>query len=194
MDEWVKRALAKWPEVPALYGWLRLTRRGRWLIKDELISNAKIIRVINRNYDADEHGRWFFQNGPQRGYIALDYAPFVLRSMPDGGLQTHNELQVQSIETAWLDEEGSFVLATEHGAGLISDHDLDWVLSRLQVGEAPVSEDQLGNALVLKSGEQTELRLHAFDQTLAVTRCDASEMGECLGFSRNPEPSPEEKA
>ena len=28
MDESVIRALAKWPNVPAVYGWLSLSRRG----------------------------------------------------------------------------------------------------------------------------------------------------------------------
>lgn len=191
MDEWVKRALAKWPDVPALYGWLRLTRRGRWLIKGELITNPKIVRVINRNYDCDDQGRWFFQNGPQRGYIALDYAPFTLRNMAEDitneVLQTHNELQVSSATAAYLDEEGSFVLATQHGPGLISDDDLDWVLSRLQQDGSAVSEDQLATALVVASGGETQLQLHAFDQVLPVTRCDASEIPKVLGFAREPQ-------
>lgn len=187
MDEWVKRALAKWPDVPALYGWLRLTRRGRWLIKGELITNPKIARVINRNYDCDDQGRWFFQNGPQRGYIALDYAPFILRNMTDQALQTHNELQVSSATAAYLDEEGSFVLATQYGPGLISDDDLEWVLSRLQQDGSPVSEDQLGAALAVASGGETQLQLHAFDQVLPVTRCDAREIPQVLGFAREPQ-------
>ena len=188
MDEWVKRALAKWPDVPALYGWLRLTRRGHWLIKDESISNPKIIRVINRNYAADDQGRWYFQNGPQRGYIALDYAPFVLRSQADGSLATHNELGVTSATAAHMDEEGSFVLVTEHGPGLISDHDLDWVLSRLRLGDVPVSEQALEDALALDSGVQTELHLHAFDSVVPVLRYDSSALEQRLGFCRNPEP------
>ncbi|TMH99667.1 MAG: DUF2946 family protein, partial [Betaproteobacteria bacterium] len=28
MDELVARSLAKWPNVPAVYGWLALDRRG----------------------------------------------------------------------------------------------------------------------------------------------------------------------
>ncbi|HEV8259130.1 MAG TPA: DUF2946 family protein [Burkholderiales bacterium] len=29
MDEAVLRSIAKWPNVPAVYGWLQLKRRGR---------------------------------------------------------------------------------------------------------------------------------------------------------------------
>jgi hypothetical protein len=33
---------------------------------------------IARNYAADERGCWFFQNGPQRVYVTLAYAPLVV--------------------------------------------------------------------------------------------------------------------
>ena len=79
MEDWVLRSLARWPDVPALFGWLGLDRRGRWLIRDEIISRPQIIDTIARNYAADEHGRWYFQNGPQRGYMQLEHAPLVLR-------------------------------------------------------------------------------------------------------------------
>ncbi|HET8728586.1 MAG TPA: DUF2946 family protein, partial [Alphaproteobacteria bacterium] len=32
MDESVLRAMTKWPNVPAVYGWLQLDQRGNWLI------------------------------------------------------------------------------------------------------------------------------------------------------------------
>ena len=37
MDEMVARSLAKWPNVPAVFGWLELDRRGNWRIKGEKI-------------------------------------------------------------------------------------------------------------------------------------------------------------
>jgi len=33
MDDIVIRAMAKWPNVPVVYGWLALDRRGQWSIK-----------------------------------------------------------------------------------------------------------------------------------------------------------------
>jgi len=39
VDEAVLRSIAKWPNVPAVYGWLKLDRRGNWLIKGERIAN-----------------------------------------------------------------------------------------------------------------------------------------------------------
>ena len=45
MEDWVHRALARWPNVPALYGWLGLDRRGRWLIRGETISRPQIVDI-----------------------------------------------------------------------------------------------------------------------------------------------------
>ena len=85
MEAWALRAMERWPNVPALFGWLGLDRRGRWLIKGEVITRPQIIDTINGNYEADAHGRWFFQNGPQRGFVSLQTAPLVL-SVNDGVL------------------------------------------------------------------------------------------------------------
>src|SRR3546814_4722559 len=81
VEDWVQRALARWPNVPALYGWLRLDRRGRWLIRDEPISRPQIIDTINRNYAADARGCWYFQNGPQRGYMRSEEHTSELQSL-----------------------------------------------------------------------------------------------------------------
>ena len=70
MDDLVLRGMAKWPNVPAVYGWLSLDRRGQWLIKGERISNPIVTAFIGRNYERDERGCWFFQNGPQRVFVA----------------------------------------------------------------------------------------------------------------------------
>ena len=78
MDAVVAQAMAKWPDVPAVYGWLSLDRRGNWLIKGERITNAALRDFIARNYEADDEGRWYFQNGPQRVYASLAYTPLVV--------------------------------------------------------------------------------------------------------------------
>src|SRR5437762_13798517 len=78
MDEIVLRSMLKWPDVPAVYGWLSLDRRGNWMIKTvagrfERIAHAAVREFIGRNYASDPEGRWYFQNGPQRVFVALDY-------------------------------------------------------------------------------------------------------------------------
>jgi len=123
MDEIVARSLAKWPNVPAVYGWLELDRRGNWLIKGERIGNQALREFIARNYEADERGRWFFQNGPQRVYVRLAYTPFVMH-YEGGGLYDHCGRPIEALET-FLDEEGSVLIRGSHGIGLLDDRDLE---------------------------------------------------------------------
>ena len=124
MDEIVFRAMAKWPNVPAVYGWLSLDRRGRWRLQGETLTHAATLRFINRNYAGDERGRWYFQNGPQRVFVSLDYTPFVLSLDGEARLQTHTGSPVRSLCAAALDEEGNLLLLCEHGPGVLDDRDL----------------------------------------------------------------------
>jgi hypothetical protein len=192
MEDWVHRALARWPNVPALFGWLQLDRRGRWLIRNELISRPQIIDTIGRNYAADEHGRWYFQNGPQRGYVQLETAPLVLRAAGDGAtLCTHNGLPVQRPTAAYLDEEGSLLLATEHGPAALDSQDLEWALQRLTGTLDTTLEAALDAALALPSGALTPLRLRWNDATaLPIERLDFAAAPAHLGFVRDPQPDP----
>ncbi|MGE5639871.1 MAG: DUF2946 family protein [Clostridia bacterium] len=129
MDEAVARSLAKWPNVPAVFGWLVLDRRGNWRLRSasaaqrfEKITNAALRDFIGRNYEADERGRWFFQNGPQRVYVRLDYTPLVLRH--DGeGLVDHCGRPFQA-EEKFVDEEGSLLISGRGSVGLLDDRDL----------------------------------------------------------------------
>lgn len=198
MEDWVHRALQRWPNVPALYGWLALDRRGRWLIRGEPISRPQIVDTIARNYAADEHGRWYFQNGPQRGYMQLAYAPLVLWASADGHtLRTHTGLEVRAPSAVYLDEEGALLIVSEHGPGVLADQDLDWALARLQdavQAATPVSEDALYTALALPSGATTALSLQLGAQSLPLRRLDAAAMPAALGFVRDPQPRDGERA
>ena len=40
MDEIVRQALAKWPNVPDCYGWLGLDARGQWFMRDDGVQAA----------------------------------------------------------------------------------------------------------------------------------------------------------
>ena len=47
MEDRMLRAMARWPNVPALYGWLLLDRRGNWHVRGERITRPQIIDTIN---------------------------------------------------------------------------------------------------------------------------------------------------
>lgn len=146
MDDIVKAAMAKWPNVPDCHGWLGLDARGDWYMRDdgcqrsgpfaleagEEVTRAKgsrllhdkLIAFIGRNYLCDEQGRWLFQNGPQRVYVELELTPWVWRLQPDGEVLSHTGLPVPSVRAALLDEQGRLFLDTPLGLGLVHSNDM----------------------------------------------------------------------
>lgn len=161
MDDTVLAAMAQWPGVPDVYGWLSLSEHGRWRLHPdagawrpgqpcspphppgEAIENPQIRAFIDRNYACDAYGQWYFQNGPQRVYARLDAAPYVLLACGGAALalETHNGLAVERIEGWWLDDHGRLYAQTEHGAGLVSGRDTPSVVDALRTpdGEPLVS-------------------------------------------------------
>ena len=130
MDEIVARGMARWPDVPAVYGWLSLDRRGNWRIKGERVGNAALREFIARNYLPDERGCWFFQNGPQRVFVQLAYTPLVAHYEGDALLDHCG--RPFSGATLYQDDEGSVLLAGEGGIALLDDRDLARVAERAQ--------------------------------------------------------------
>ena len=93
--------------VPDVYGWLRLDRRGQWLIKDETIANVTVRDFISRNYLRTDGGAYAFQNGPQRVFVELDYAPWVVSLQPSGELRLHTG--TCEAESRLMDEAGALL-------------------------------------------------------------------------------------
>lgn len=141
MDEIVKAALKKWPNVPACFGWLGLDARGDWYMRDDCtqhlgsfqsgvpgakgsrLMHDKLIEFIGRNYDHDEQGRWYFQNGPQRVFVELSDAPWVWRLSENGEVHSHTGVKVQ-VQAVFLDEAGRLYLGTPLGLGLVHSQDV----------------------------------------------------------------------
>ena len=153
MDDIVKQALAKWPNVPDCYGWLGLDARGLWYMRDDraqaagafasglrgakgsLLRHDKLIAFIERNYEADARGRWFFQNGPQRVYVELEAAPWVWRvaDAPGWPLTSHTGLPATP-KACLLDEHGRLFLLTERGLGLVHSLDMPLAADAVEAG------------------------------------------------------------
>jgi hypothetical protein len=143
MDEIVKQALAKWPNVPHCTGWLLLDRRGTWRMRDEAaqargalgepIRHAALIGFINRNYESDPQGQWYFQNGPQRVYVELVYTPWIVRLGLDdksGTLTLADHTGQPFLPTAaYIDDEGGVLFVDDASSAprvaALHDHDLD---------------------------------------------------------------------
>ncbi len=157
MDDIVKAALLKWPNVPACRGWLGLDTRGEWYMRDEPtqaaggfpeskgshIEHRKLREFIERNYAADAAGAWFFQNGPQRVYVELEAAPWVWRLMPDGAsgvaITSHTGQPARFVE-AVSDDTGRLFLVTDLGLGLVHTQDMEIAAGRVESGAWSVTE------------------------------------------------------
>lgn len=145
MDDIVRQALAKWPNVPDCTGWLLLDRRGEWRLRDDAaqaagelgspVRHAALNAFIARNYECDAHGQWFFQNGPQRVYVELAYTPWVVRLAECDGQLTLADQTGAPFEpdAAWLDDAGGVLFRSagtppriaalhDHDLGLFADH------------------------------------------------------------------------
>lgn len=143
-------AIAKWPNVPACYDWLSLDRRGDWRLQGERVTHRGLIEFMNRQYGSDETGRWFVQNGPQRVYVALAATPWVFHREGDSFV-SHTGQAAGDIKAIYLDEEGSILLDTTLGIGLLDDRDLPAFLDQCrQAANATVDEK---NWLKMMSGE-----------------------------------------
>ncbi len=122
-------AIAKWPNVPACYDWLSLDRRGDWRLQGERMTHSGLINFINRQYGCDESGCWFLQNGPQRVFVTLAYTPWVFRRQGEAFV-SHTGEAAGEIKAIYLDEEGSILLETTFGIGLLDDRDLPTFLDQ----------------------------------------------------------------
>ena len=152
MDEMVKAALAKWPHVPHCYGWLGLDARGDWYMRDDRtqaagpfprskgsrIQHDKLREFIERNYEADAQGCWFFQNGPQRVYVELEATPLVWRLRRDDAgelhLRAHTGQPAGPVAATWLDEAGHLYLQTAQGVGLVHSQDMALAADEVEAG------------------------------------------------------------
>jgi Protein of unknown function (DUF2946) len=83
----------------------------------------KLIDFIQRNYEHDELGQWFFQNGPQRVYVELEAAPWVWRVGEDFSVRSHSGLAIEP-SACLLDEEGKLYLVAPIGLGLVHTQDV----------------------------------------------------------------------
>ncbi len=195
MDESVLRAMAKWPNVPAVYGWLALDRRGHWLIQRETIGNAALNDFISRNYLHDDAGRWYFQNGPQRVFVDLDYTPYVYRVAnalhAPLDLATHIGEQANTLLGAWIDEQGTVLVQTDRGIGLVHDQDLDPLLlaSIIEANGNVIEEGAFDELLELIEHQcPIPLWIKFRDSNVRLEPIQSADVPKRFGFDPHPQP------
>jgi hypothetical protein len=177
MDDIVRQAMAKWPNVPDCYGWLGLDARGNWWMRDDraqaagafdsglpgsrgsMLRHEKLIDFIQRNYERDARGAWFFQNGPQRVFVELEATPWIWRlqaaaagederSKADAEQSRQNAAVTATAATrvhshggapvevlaCLLDEAGRLYLETTLGFGLVRSQDMVCAADLVEAG------------------------------------------------------------
>ena len=164
MDDIVRQAMAKWPNVPDCFGWLALDARGQWLMRDDrvqalgtfqdgpsaargsVLQHDKLIGFIGRNYASNEQGWWYFQNGPQRVFVELALTPFIWRLNDTLEVTAHTGALALP-KACLVDEAGRAYLATDLGFGLVHTMDVPrlakaldqevWTCEACQASELP---------------------------------------------------------
>ena len=192
MDEIVQRAIAKWPNVPAVFGWLSLDSRGNWAIKGERIQNKVITDFIGRNYGCDSDGRWFFQNGPQKVFATLEYTPWVLRTEgPDSArLITHTGTSVSTPEAAWLDDGGQLLIEFKGQIGVVHDHDLAALVPYIHDEQGRPGEDP--TVLAIAATKPGHAWLQLANGSVQLGNISRQELPARFRYNPDPQPAPGE--
>ena len=196
MDPVVSRALAKWPNVPAVYGWLALDRRGQWSIKSGTaagfarITNSKLIEFIGRNYAHDDQGCWYFQNGPQRVYVTLDYTPLVYRIANPHSLsfETHTGAACAALRSVYMDEDGDLLLVAEHGPGLLLDRDLPRALEALSYADGHALDEERLLGLIEEGEDAAGVYFNSGGTSVPLNMIRSDEAPARFGYVREPQP------
>ena len=147
MDDIVRQAIAKWPNVPHCWGWLGLDARGNWYMRDDrtqasgpfpeakgsLLRHEKLVDFMQRNYEHDDRGQWFFQNGPQRVYVELESTPLVFRIGADGGVAAHTGRSAAVFRVFFV-VVGCVFLVSVIGFGLVHTLDMEAAADAIEQG------------------------------------------------------------
>lgn len=197
MDQSVKEAMAKWPNVPDCYGWLALDARGRWRMRDahaqalglpgDVIVNAALIGFINRNYLHDDLGRWYFQNGPQRVYVNLEAAPYIAHTDPTQGFILHTREPLALVDAALITEAGNLLLRGDGKIAMVDDRDMAECMADLRIDGTAASDHQVLDWLD-HPDNPAELSLHRDGQILTLRRIERAAIPAHFGFVQVPQP------
>jgi len=197
MDEIVKQAMAKWPNVPHCFGWLALDARGAWRMRDERtqklglngdrINHPALKNFIDRNYMQDKHGCWYFQNGPQRVYVNLLATPFIAHTDPIEGFVLHTGEPVPILDECWMSDDGQLIIEGNGKVAQLDDRDMNEAMAQFRIDRKPVSDDRLMDWLSNPS-DDARMTYETPSRQVPVQRLHAADVAAHFGFIREPKP------
>ena len=195
MDDTVRLALAKWPNVPHCYGWLALDARGTFRMRDDaaqaanlsgdVIRHPALLGFVFRNYGCDDRGAWFFQNGPQRVYVELEATPFIARTDPMLGFVTHDGEAMRKIGNAFLTGDGRLLLQSDDKIAMLDDRDLAECLTRFKLNGMPCDDIALMSWLS-SSTSADKLELSLKDSSINIEWISSDQLEQRFGFIAHP--------
>lgn len=195
MDHIVEQAMRKWPNVPHCYGWLRLDARGAWRMRDEQtqrqhlpgdkIMHAALVGFINRNYNVDEQGCWYFQNGPQRVYVDLELTPYIAHTDPVLGYVLQTGEAMTAIDAVMLTDDGRLLLIAPGKVAAIDDRDLAQALAALRLDGKLAGDDAL-LAWMENPSDQGSLTWQAAEIAIPVSQIATTDIATRFSFVPTP--------
>lgn len=196
MDESVRLALAKWPNVPHCYGWLALDARGAFRMRDEAAQAAKLpgdvirhpalLAFIFRNYACDERGAWYFQNGPQRVYVELGATPFIARTDPALGFVTQDGIGMGRIGKAFMTDDGRLLLQSDDKLAMLDDRDLAECLPRFVLDGSACDDAALMSWLAGGPASSRTLALALGPELVSIEKIASDRLEQRFGFVAHP--------
>lgn len=198
MDDIVRAAIAKWPNVPHCYGWLALDARGNWRMRDErcqtlnlqgdIIRHPALLDFIHRNYLHDQDGQWYFQNGPQRVYVDLEATPYIART-DHQGLLLHTGKPMRAPAAAYMDNAGILYFVEGQVVARVDDRDLAECLTWLRLQDALPADDLL-EAWLAGEHDSIELQIEfpfpSNSSRLTLNKIQLSELMQQAGYVQRP--------
>lgn len=184
MDAMVVAAMAKWPNVPAVFGWLSLTARGEWRLKGERVAHPGLASFFARNYEHDEQGRYFVQNGPQRIFVELQLAPYAAKRQGNGWQRLPDGLNAAAT-AAFITPQGELLLQIANRLALVDGR--DWLtLADCIVDDKGQPLDEAGLAVLSTGKEVAVLQLPE-----GALKLEPAELADLLArFGIQPQPAP----
>jgi hypothetical protein len=175
-----------WAPGQPVAGWLRLTTRGVWLIREAPVEHPALRTHLNRHYFRDAEGRYCVQNGAQVVFVRLDYAPYVLHLGPAGDLVAHTGQPAGDVRAAFLDEQGTLTLLTTLGAGRVDETALDQLAERVRHADGRPADEVALTALMQGASAAPALFLHLPGGRVPLEYCPSEELPARGGFVRDP--------
>lgn len=195
MDDIVKAAMAKWPKVPHCYAWLALDARGNWRMRDErtqalnlagdTIRNSALQQFINRNYEVDGEGRWYFQNGPQKVYVDLEATPYIAQLLPQQEWRLHTGEILGVPEHVYLLQDGNVVIQAGKHLAQVDDRDLLDTIALFRLDGASIADDQLWEMIETKQCDGS-LTLHWGDISIPVQLTSLARLMQANQYQSTP--------